>query len=284
MAPNMAPAGLALPVGRPGPLAPSPLLTFLANFTRVRRDDCDAGRPLDREGARGAEPAAVIGGHGAPLAIGCQSLVRNGARVTGAARTRVERVEQGALIGQPAGGGLVRGGVDGRGEEGGGAAAQRGEPVGGGRTTEIQSVVPSARGTMVTVGGWCTVAPPGNHTDPDDLDLYRVHAPRDRADPRAERHPHRRAAGTHPHPHRVFLADTPPDINGGAVGDQVLAVDLPDDLVLHDYEIVEEMKPYREWCVPARTINTRDALRLLTIEEAMCSPRSQTDSARAERP
>ena len=50
----------------------------------------------------------------------------------------------------------------------------------------------------------------------------------------------------------VWLADFPVDVNDGAVGDQVLAVDLP--VPLDDYELVTEGAPAgcpREWCVRA---------------------------------
>ena len=53
----------------------------------------------------------------------------------------------------------------------------------------------------------------------------------------------------------VFLGDSPMDINEGAKGDQVLRVEFPDDVDLGDFELVEEHKPYREWCVPAELIN-----------------------------
>jgi hypothetical protein len=65
----------------------------------------------------------------------------------------------------------------------------------------------------------------------------------------------------------VFIADTPVDVNEGAKGDQVLAVDLPGDVDLDEHEIVEELKGYREWCVPARLLNERASVRLLTEGE-----------------
>jgi hypothetical protein len=46
------------------------------------------------------------------------------------------------------------------------------------------------------------------------------------------------------------------DINEGATGDQVLRVEFPDDTNLADFEIIEDCKPYREWCVPAALINS----------------------------
>ena len=68
----------------------------------------------------------------------------------------------------------------------------------------------------------------------------------------------------------VFLADTPVDINEGATGDQVLAVEIADDSLLADYEFVTDGTPsgtYREWCVPAEIINTHGRVRLLTDDE-----------------
>lgn len=56
------------------------------------------------------------------------------------------------------------------------------------------------------------------------------------------------------------------DINEGAIGDQVLRVELPDDADLGDFEIVEEAKPYREWCVPAALINARATVTLMDDE------------------
>jgi hypothetical protein len=67
----------------------------------------------------------------------------------------------------------------------------------------------------------------------------------------------------------VFLADLPVDVNEGAKGDTVLAVDLPDDLDLSGFEIIEETPHvvWREWCVPARLLNDRATVRLLTEDE-----------------
>jgi len=43
-------------------------------------------------------------------------------------------------------------------------------------------------------------------------------------------------------------------------------VTITDDLDLDEWELVEEGKPYREWCVPAELLN-RFPRRLLTDEE-----------------
>ncbi len=63
----------------------------------------------------------------------------------------------------------------------------------------------------------------------------------------------------------VWLADSPVDVNEGAVGDKVLAVNL--SIPLAEYEIVEEGKPYREWCVPADLINAQGTVTLMTQDE-----------------
>ena len=61
----------------------------------------------------------------------------------------------------------------------------------------------------------------------------------------------------------VFLANRPVDCNEGAQSDQVLAVELGDDVCLDEFELVEEGKPYREWCVPAEILNRYATVRLL---------------------
>jgi hypothetical protein len=53
----------------------------------------------------------------------------------------------------------------------------------------------------------------------------------------------------------VFIADQPLDVNEGCKGDQVLEITLPAEIDLADFEIVEDHKGYREWCVPAAVIN-----------------------------
>jgi hypothetical protein len=65
----------------------------------------------------------------------------------------------------------------------------------------------------------------------------------------------------------VFISDRPVDCNEGAKGDQLLAVELDEDVNLDGFEIVEDDKPYREWCVPAALLNARGAVRLLTDDE-----------------
>jgi len=65
----------------------------------------------------------------------------------------------------------------------------------------------------------------------------------------------------------VWLGDGPMDINEGAKGDQVLRVELPGDVDLTDFEVIEYGKPYREWCVPAVLINTLATVTLMSDDE-----------------
>jgi hypothetical protein len=61
----------------------------------------------------------------------------------------------------------------------------------------------------------------------------------------------------------VFLGDRPLDGNEGAKGDELLEIRLPDELDISDYELIEDEKPYREWCVPAELIKQHGEVRLL---------------------
>lgn len=56
----------------------------------------------------------------------------------------------------------------------------------------------------------------------------------------------------------VWLSDVPLDGNEGAKGDDLLAVDVPDDVAatFADYEWIEEGKPHREWLLPAELLNS----------------------------
>ena len=51
-----------------------------------------------------------------------------------------------------------------------------------------------------------------------------------------------------------WVSDIPLDVNGGAVGNRLLAIDLP-ETVIADFEWVEDDKAYREWLVPAEVLN-----------------------------
>jgi hypothetical protein len=51
-----------------------------------------------------------------------------------------------------------------------------------------------------------------------------------------------------------FSAPSPLDLNEGADGDVVLALDIPEDQLLR-YEWIEEGKGYREFLIPAKLAN-----------------------------
>ena len=54
----------------------------------------------------------------------------------------------------------------------------------------------------------------------------------------------------------VWLADIPLDVNEGASGDTLIRVTLPlGRRTLSEFEVVEELKPYREWQLPAELVN-----------------------------
>ena len=65
----------------------------------------------------------------------------------------------------------------------------------------------------------------------------------------------------------VFLSNMPLDCNEGAKGDQLLEIALPESVDISEFELIEEDKPYWEWCVPAEIINRSGKLRLLTEDE-----------------
>jgi hypothetical protein len=52
----------------------------------------------------------------------------------------------------------------------------------------------------------------------------------------------------------VFLSDQPLDANEGAVGNDMLIVEIPVSLV-GEFELVEEGKTYREFLVPASVLH-----------------------------
>ena len=65
----------------------------------------------------------------------------------------------------------------------------------------------------------------------------------------------------------VWLPDCALDGNEGAGGGDLLEVALPDDVELAPFEVIEDGKPYREWCVPAALVNERAAVRLMSEDE-----------------
>jgi hypothetical protein len=55
----------------------------------------------------------------------------------------------------------------------------------------------------------------------------------------------------------VWVSDRPLDVDEGARGDVVLEIQLPaSKRKFADREIKEEGKPYREWCLSAKLLNT----------------------------
>jgi hypothetical protein len=64
----------------------------------------------------------------------------------------------------------------------------------------------------------------------------------------------------------VFLSDQPLDCNEGAKGNQLLEIALPSCYDISFYELIEDEKPYREWCVPANILNQYARIRLLNWE------------------
>jgi hypothetical protein len=65
----------------------------------------------------------------------------------------------------------------------------------------------------------------------------------------------------------VFLAELPVGAGNAPSADQVLAVDIPDEIDLREYAIVQEADRVWEWCVPAQVLNTHCRTRLLSQEE-----------------
>jgi hypothetical protein len=53
----------------------------------------------------------------------------------------------------------------------------------------------------------------------------------------------------------VLVSDVPLACMEGEKGNQVLKITFPDEYDISDYELLEEGKHYREWCVPSELIN-----------------------------
>lgn len=51
----------------------------------------------------------------------------------------------------------------------------------------------------------------------------------------------------------VWISNQPLDVNEGATGEQLLAIELNFDISC--YEVVGDKSTYREWCVPADLLN-----------------------------
>jgi len=82
----------------------------------------------------------------------------------------------------------------------------------------------------------------------------------------------RDAEGSHGFPmllRGVFLSDSPIDENDGALSSEaLLEILMPGNIDLSRYEIVEELRSTREWCVPAIFVNEHAEVRLIDDEEA----------------
>ena len=62
--------------------------------------------------------------------------------------------------------------------------------------------------------------------------------------------------------HGVWFSNVSLDENEGAHGDTLLEVRIPAKRIA-DFEWVEEGKPYREWLIPAKLVNTLGSVRLV---------------------
>ena len=62
----------------------------------------------------------------------------------------------------------------------------------------------------------------------------------------------------------VWLADVPLDSNEGAKGEHALVLEIPEPVVV-PFEWVEERKTYREFLVPAETVNRYPVVERLSI-------------------
>lgn len=58
----------------------------------------------------------------------------------------------------------------------------------------------------------------------------------------------------------VWLSDVPLNVNDGVNGDALLVVEI-DGRKVSKFEWVEEAKPYREFLVPAKVLNTYGSVR-----------------------
>jgi hypothetical protein len=62
----------------------------------------------------------------------------------------------------------------------------------------------------------------------------------------------------------VFFSAEPVDISDGAGGEALLVVEVAD--ALDEFEIIEDLKGFREWCVPAAILN-RGTVRPMSHDE-----------------
>lgn len=62
----------------------------------------------------------------------------------------------------------------------------------------------------------------------------------------------------------VWFSDYPLTANEGAWGDTTLAIEIDEEAVA-EFELIEEGKHFREWCIPAEIVNR---CRLQAVEAA----------------
>jgi hypothetical protein len=61
----------------------------------------------------------------------------------------------------------------------------------------------------------------------------------------------------------VFFSSEPVDENDGATSSEaILVVEAPDTAHIEQFEIIRDMRGFREWCLPAATVNAWPRLRL----------------------
>lgn len=64
----------------------------------------------------------------------------------------------------------------------------------------------------------------------------------------------------------VWLSDRPLEEQDGAKGDTRLSVEIP-EAEIAEYEVFEDGKTYREWCVPAAIVNRSGHVRLASGDD-----------------
>jgi hypothetical protein len=71
----------------------------------------------------------------------------------------------------------------------------------------------------------------------------------------------------------IWVSSFPLSEMEGTKGDTVLkiALALPEAEIAY-FEVVEEGKPYREWCIPARILNEKGTAILLSADDAAAIP------------
>jgi hypothetical protein len=66
----------------------------------------------------------------------------------------------------------------------------------------------------------------------------------------------------------VWLSEVPLHEGEGAFGDTLLqVVFLVAEDAIRDYEILEDEKPYREWCIPAAFVNGQATVEFITEDD-----------------